>query len=118
MKELKSLLLIVSLLCVFFITVQADEQKRPPWHDNYPNPFNPTTTIKYQLPEAGYVTLKVYDVMGREVALLQDGMKEAGIYTVKFDASRLTSGIYFSRMTVQPQEGKPFVQTHKLMLMK
>jgi len=85
---------------------------------SYPNPFNPTTTITYQLPEAGYVMLKVFDVMGREVALLQDGVKEAGFYTTTFDASRLTSGIYFSRMTVQPQEGNSIVQTNKLILMK
>jgi hypothetical protein len=85
---------------------------------SYPNPFNPTTTITYQLPEAGYVMLKVFDIMGREVALLQDGMKGAGSYTATFDASRLTSGIYFSRLTVQPQEGNPIVQTNKLILMK
>jgi len=85
---------------------------------SFPNPFNPTTTITYQLPEAGYVMLKVFDVMGREVALLQDGMKEAGFYTTTFDASKLTSGLYFSRMIVQPQEGNPIVQTNKLILMK
>ncbi|MGD0589298.1 MAG: T9SS type A sorting domain-containing protein [Bacteroidota bacterium] len=99
------------------ITMQADNPTTFAL-SNYPNPFNPTTTITYQLPEAGYVTLKVYDVMGREVALLQDGMKGVGFYTATFDASRLASGIYFSRLIVQPQEGKPIVQTNKLMLMK
>jgi hypothetical protein len=86
---------------------------------NYPNPFNPTTTIKYQLPEDGNVSLKIYDELGREVALLADGLKEAGYYSVMIDGSRLSSGVYFARFTVRPQDGKaPFVQTRKLMLLK
>lgn len=61
---------------------------------NYPNPFNPTTTIKYQLPVAGTVTIKVYDILGKEVAELVNETKAAGYYKVNFDASKLTSGVY------------------------
>jgi hypothetical protein len=89
--------------------------------DNYPNPFNPTTTIKYQLPDVGtrfIVSLKVYDVLGREAATLVDEMKEAGYYTATFDGSRLSSGIYFTRFVAQPQGGKPFVQVKKMLMMK
>jgi hypothetical protein len=85
---------------------------------NYPNPFNPSTIINYQLPEAARVTLKVYDMLGREVATLVDGMKETGNYSVTFDGSSLSSGIYFTRMIVQPQEGKPIIQVKKMLLMK
>ena len=85
---------------------------------NYPNPFNPTTTIKYEIPNAGQVTLKVYDMLGRVVAVLQDGMKDAGSWTATFDASKLSSGVYFSRLTVQPQEDESVVLVKKMLLVK
>ncbi|MFA6541614.1 MAG: T9SS type A sorting domain-containing protein [Bacteroidota bacterium] len=65
---------------------------------NYPNPFNPSTVISYQLPVNSHVTLKVYDVIGREVAVLVNEGKEAGRYAVQFDASTLSSGLYFARL--------------------
>ncbi|HMN49459.1 MAG TPA: glycoside hydrolase family 3 C-terminal domain-containing protein [Ignavibacteriaceae bacterium] len=61
---------------------------------NYPNPFNPSTTISYQLPKNGFVTLKIYDVLGREVSTLVNEYKSAGNYTLNFDASNLSSGVY------------------------
>jgi hypothetical protein len=66
---------------------------------NYPNPFNPSTTIGYQTPEAGDVRLIVYDLLGREVARLVDGPQPAGFYPVTFNASHLSSGVYFYRLT-------------------
>jgi len=65
---------------------------------NYPNPFNPSTTISYQLPVDAFVTLKVYDMMGKEVATLVNNLKRAGGYDVSFDATNLPSGTYFYRM--------------------
>jgi beta-glucosidase len=67
---------------------------------NYPNPFNPTTVITYQLLTHGYATLKVYDMLGREVATLVDGEKSAGVHTVSWDASRLSSGVFLYRLKV------------------
>jgi hypothetical protein len=66
---------------------------------NYPNPFNPTTIINYQLPVASHVVLKVYDILGREVTTLVNEIKTAGYYSVTFNASSLSSGIYFYRIT-------------------
>lgn len=66
---------------------------------NYPNPFNPTTTIRYSVPNAGMVSLRVFDMLGREVALIESGYKSAGRYEAVFDASRLASGIYVYRLT-------------------
>ena len=65
---------------------------------NYPNPFNPATKITYALPKAGNVELKVYDVLGREVAVLVNEVRQAGIHTVEFNASNFASGIYFYTM--------------------
>ena len=86
---------------------------------NFPNPFNPTTTINYQLPNAGHVTMKVFDMLGREVATLVDGMKDAGYYAATFDGSRFSSGVYFVRMITLPQDGNaPFTKTMKMLMMK
>jgi hypothetical protein len=65
---------------------------------NYPNPFNPTTTIEYQIPSQSLVTLKVYDLLGREVAMLVNERKDAGRYSVQWNATALSSGIYFYRL--------------------
>ena len=65
---------------------------------NYPNPFNPTTTIEFSLPTAAHVTLKVFDILGREVATLADKLDPAGVNSVRFDASRLSSGVYYYRI--------------------
>ena len=65
---------------------------------NYPNPFNPTTTISYQIPKTGLVSLKVYDVLGREVAILVNEEKTFGKYKVEFNGSKLSSGIYLYRI--------------------
>lgn len=65
---------------------------------NYPNPFNPTTTIVFAIPEPSQVTLKLFDMLGREVATLVDGEKEAGEYRVVFDAGGLANGVYCYRI--------------------
>jgi photosystem II stability/assembly factor-like uncharacterized protein len=80
---------------------------------NYPNPFNPSTTIRYALPAKSHVTLTVFNSLGQQVAVLQNGEQEAGSHEVKFDASRLASGVYFYRI----QAGES-VQTKKLLFVK
>lgn len=66
---------------------------------NYPNPFNPSTTINYQIPNNGFVTLKVYDMLGREVATLVNEVQPAGSYTARFSGANLSSGVYFYKLT-------------------
>ncbi len=68
-------------------------------YQNYPNPFNPATVISYRLPALSNVTLRVYDVLGREVAALVNEVEQAGTYEIHFDGSRLPSGVYFYRLT-------------------
>jgi len=80
---------------------------------NYPNPFNPSTIINYQLAVNGYVTLKVYDVIGREVAVMVTEVKESGYYSATFNAATFSTGIYFARL----QSGSQ-LQLKKLMLIK
>jgi len=80
---------------------------------NYPNPFNPNTTIKFSVPENGEITLKVYNLLGQEVATLMNGELNAGTYEANFDASKLSSGIYFYTL-----EAKNFTSTRKMVLLK
>jgi len=80
---------------------------------NYPNPFNPTTVISFQLAAKSRVTLKVYDILGREVETLVDGASDIGLHQVSFDASRFASGIYFYRI-----QAGGFMATKKLLLLK
>jgi len=80
---------------------------------NYPNPFNPATTIKYQLPEASHVTLKIYNVMGELVQVLIDEEKPAGYHHADFNAARLSSGIYFYRIS-----SGSFTDIKKMILVK
>ncbi len=95
---------------------------------NYPNPFNPTTTIRYTIRNTGtsaavFTQLKVYDILGREVAILVNGEKSAGNYEVKFNGSDLPSGIYYYRLSVsawssQDGQAENFSDTKKLILLK
>jgi len=80
---------------------------------NYPNPFNPSTTICYQLPTQSHVALKIFDVLGREVATLVNEVKQAGTYAVQWDASGLASGVYFYRL-----EAGNFTSVKKLLLLR
>lgn len=81
---------------------------------NYPNPFNPTTVIRYQLSVAGDTRLSVYDILGREVAVLVNQERAAGRYEVTFDASGLSSGVYLYRL----QSGGHVVSTRRMTLVK
>ena len=65
---------------------------------NYPNPFNPSTNIEFMIPQTGQVELKIYDLLGREVSTLTNEVMSPGTYKVSWDASELSSGIYFSRL--------------------
>ena len=82
-------------------------------HQNYPNPFNPSTVISYQIASAGKVSLKVYDMLGREVATLVNETKSAGNYTATFNATKLPSGVYFYRL-----QAGTYSNTKKLLLLK
>jgi len=80
---------------------------------NYPNPFNPGTTITYEVSGAAYVTLRVYNVLGQEVATLVDGLKQPGSYAVRFNATGLASGMYMYRLVAGQ-----FVQTRRFVVLK
>ncbi|MFZ2322235.1 MAG: T9SS type A sorting domain-containing protein [Ignavibacteriaceae bacterium] len=80
---------------------------------NYPNPFNPSTKIKFQLPKDGFVTLKVYDILGKEIVTLITEEKSQGKYEVNFNASSLSSGVYIYKLTAGN-----FTASKKLMLLK
>ena len=88
---------------------------------NYPNPFNPTTTIEYQLPGVGTrfnVSLKVYDVIGREVVNLVNEQQEPGYYQKTFDASRYASGMYIYRLVATDEQNKQHVFQKKMVMLK
>ncbi len=81
--------------------------------NNFPNPFNPSTRIKYFIPTQSFVTIKVFDALGNEIATLVNEEKQTGNYNVEFDASELTSGIYFYRL-----RAGDYIETRKMMFMK
>jgi hypothetical protein len=102
----------------FLFTDVEDEQLLPTEFallQNYPNPFNPSTVISYQLPVSSKVTIKVYDILGNEVATLVNEEKPAGVYNVEFGSksSELSSGIYFYKLTAGD-----YVATKKMILIK
>ncbi len=81
--------------------------------NNYPNPFNPETTIEYKVPQQGFVTIKVYDILGKKISTLVNEEKNPGIYKIRFSGENLSSGIYFYVMTAN---GKNFI--NKMCLIK
>jgi hypothetical protein len=95
---------------------------------NYPNPFNPSTTIRYGAPAAAHVSLTLFNTLGQQVAVLQDGDREAGYHEVQFDAHGLPSGVYFYRILVRPSDSVlgrdsrggagSFVETMKCLLLR
>jgi hypothetical protein len=80
---------------------------------NYPNPFNPTTTISFTLPSKSFVSLKIFDALGREVSTLISEEMPAGTYTRQWNAGRLASGMYFYRL-----QAETFSETRKLVLLR
>lgn len=81
-------------------------------HENYPNPFNPSTTFRYQIPERSRVSLKIYSLLGRVIETIVQGEQDAGYYEAHW-TPRAASGVYFSRL-----EAGTFVQTRKLVVLK
>jgi len=80
---------------------------------NYPNPFNPSTSISYQLPTSGLVTIKVYNVIGKEIATLVNEYQQSGSYSKEFSANGLTSGVYFYTI-----KSGNFTATKKMIFLK
>jgi hypothetical protein len=99
------------------VGIQSDETEEIPTsfslEQNFPNPFNPTTTIQFSLPQSGDVSLKIYNLLGEEIKTLADEYREAGKHSVQFNANSLASGIYFYRL----QAGS-FIETKKMILIK
>ncbi len=86
---------------------------------NFPNPFNPSTTIYYQVPVESKVKIMIYDILGREVKTLVNEPKEPGFFSAKFEANQIASGAYIYRMTAEPiAGGKGYVAVKKLMVLK
>jgi hypothetical protein len=108
-----------------FITGINDRQSNTPSEysidQNYPNPFNPTTTIGYNVSQNSAVSIKVYDLLGKEVAALVNENKSPGYYTVPFNGNNLASGVYFYRISAVPLTGnnnKEYIETRKMILLK
>jgi hypothetical protein len=85
---------------------------------NYPNPFNPSTVIKYNIPVSAFVTLKIYDASGREVSTLKNEFQNAGSYDVNFNASNLSSGVYYYKLTATNNGAAAFTSVKRMVLIK
>jgi hypothetical protein len=99
------------------ITGVSQHSSKNPSHyaleQNYPNPFNPSTSIQFDLPQTGFTTLKVYNLLGQEVATLVNETKPAGSYTVQWNALNMTTGMYFYKLT-----SGALTQVKKMVLVK
>jgi hypothetical protein len=107
----------------FVVGVENEETEFPlsfRLEQNYPNPFNPNTIIKFSIPSSGYATLKIYNALGEEVAVLIDKELTTGTYKVEWNASYVPSGVYFYQLKIYPANGgaEGFVETKKMILMK
>jgi len=87
---------------------------------NYPNPFNNVTNIRYQIPRKSFVSVRVYDISGKEVGSILNESKSSGSYLIRFDASELSSGIYFYKLQAVPddKQGSSYVEIRKMILVK
>jgi len=85
---------------------------------NYPNPFNPTTKISYSIPVSGNISIRIYDLTGKEVRTLVNEFKSTGCYDVEFDGSGIASGVYFYKLDVIGKDGNDFVMTKRMVLLK
>jgi len=106
----------VRTFSTLFVGIDDGESQIPTkfsLEQNYPNPFNPATTIAYSIPKESQVSLKIYDVMGREVVEVVNGRQSAGSYNVEFDASSLASGTYLYKLTAGE-----FISVKKMVLLK
>lgn len=115
-ESLPDITIMVYTKIVTLIGTDDDENLLPTsfsLHQNYPNPFNPSTVINYELAESGLVMLKVFDLTGREIATLVSGKQAAGYYSVNFDASQLSSGIYIYQIFAENN-----IQSRKMTLIK
>ncbi|MEG8989768.1 T9SS type A sorting domain-containing protein [Ignavibacteria bacterium 4148-Me] len=95
------------------IKIEAEAPKEYVLEQNYPNPFNPVTRIGYQIPEEGKVEIKVYDILGREIEVIDEGNKKRGYYEVEYNGGKLSSGIYIYSLI-----GKGIRINKKMMVMK
>ena len=107
------------LIVLKVIPVTNEIQENQPYtitlHQNYPNPFNPSTVISYSIPKGSAVILRVFDQLGREVQILENTYKQAGTHTVTFEASSLSSGVYFYVLEAMDLNERI---TQKMMLIK
>ncbi|MEW5798877.1 MAG: FlgD immunoglobulin-like domain containing protein [Bacteroidota bacterium] len=100
------------------LSLQVSPPEKFELFQNYPNPFNPTTVISYQIPVASHITLKIFDAIGREVATLDEGMKEAGYHEVKWNAMNASSGMYIYQLAWKDEKGEQKYYRKKLLVMK
>lgn len=100
--------------------LSSDEMNRHTFYlgSNYPNPFNPMTSISYSLENGGVVELKVFDILGKEIKTINEGRKSAGEHVIRFDGSDISSGVYFYQINAVGEDGRKFSAVRKMMLLK
>ena len=100
------------------LSLQVSAPEKFELFQNYPNPFNPTTTISYQLPIASTISLKVFDILGKELATLDEGMKEPGYHQKEWNAVNMSSGFYVYQLSYKNEKGEQNYYRKKLLVMK